>query len=133
VGPAVLTLVKPVPDHDIVPMTMGTHFRTGKHHLAKTLDVLVDKASKFGYNDHALQPDSKDAIKLTPSSRAVPNSVRKGTRLSFEKRQSAIRGLPTTVFLSAHALAICFVGQLSQTRRLLPLAQGAARLVRALL
>ena len=89
--PQCLALVKPVPDHDIEHMTVGTHFRTRKHELAKALDVLVDKASKVGYNDHALQPDSKDAVKLNPSSRAVPSSKMKGTSIpDLDAKEKAI-------------------------------------------
>jgi hypothetical protein len=32
----------------------------------------MDSTSKLDYNDHAMQPDAKDAAKHTPSSRAVP-------------------------------------------------------------
>jgi hypothetical protein len=72
-------------------MTVGTHFRTGKHQLAKTLNVLVDKASKVGYNNHALQPDPKDAVKLNPSSRAVPFSKMKGTSIpDLDAKEKAI-------------------------------------------
>jgi hypothetical protein len=77
-------------------MTVGTHFRTRKHELAKALDVLVDKASKVGYNDHALQPDSKDAVKLNPSSRAVPFSKMESTAYTIPeqtKRPSQMDGL----------------------------------------
>jgi hypothetical protein len=85
-----------VPDHDIEHLTVGTHFRTRKHELAKALNVLVDKASKVGYNDHALQPDSKDAVKLNPSSRAVPFSRMESRAYTIPeqtKRPSRMDGL----------------------------------------
>jgi hypothetical protein len=56
----------------------------------------VDKASKVGYNDHALQPDSKDAVKLNPSSRAVPFSKMESRAYTIPeqtKRPSPMDGL----------------------------------------
>jgi len=88
--------VEPVPNQDIKHMTVGTPIRTRKHQSTKTLHVLVDKASKVGYNDHALQPDSKDAVKLTPSSRLFlsPGWTAEHTRFqSKTKRPSRMDGL----------------------------------------
>jgi hypothetical protein len=77
-------------------MAVGAPIRTRKHQLAQTLHVLVDKASKVGYNDHALQPDSKDAVKLNPSSRAVPFSKMESRAYTIPeqtKRPSRMDGL----------------------------------------
>jgi hypothetical protein len=56
----------------------------------------VDKASKLGYNDHALQPGSKDAAKHYPLSRAVPFSAMKDRAYTIPeqtKRPSPMDGL----------------------------------------
>jgi hypothetical protein len=52
--------------------TVWAFTRTGENQIGTTFNILLDKASKFGYNDHVLQPDSKDAAKHSPLSRAVP-------------------------------------------------------------
>jgi xylose isomerase len=61
-----------MPDELVYDATVWTFTRTGENQTRTIFNVLVDKASKLGYNDHVLQPDPKDATKHYPLSRAVP-------------------------------------------------------------
>ena len=45
-------------------MIAESTFGTGKNELGKASDVLLDKTVEFGYTDHALWPDPKEAGKL---------------------------------------------------------------------
>ena len=74
-----LALVEAMPNEGVYDATLRTFTRAGENQPRTTFNVLVDKASKLGYNDHVLQPDPKDAVKLNPSSRAVPFSRMKVT------------------------------------------------------
>ena len=67
-------LVEAMPDERAYDTTVRAFIRTRNKQARTTFNVLVDKASKLGHNDHAVPPDSKDAVKLNLSSRAVPFS-----------------------------------------------------------
>jgi hypothetical protein len=85
-----------MPDEGVRHTTLRAFIRTGENQTRTTFNILVDKASKLGYNDHALQPGSKDAAKHDPLSRAVPFSGMKDRAYTIPeqtKRPSPMDGL----------------------------------------